>query len=503
MEDTHFIDKNPNEYEALAELQKRVIESMKEKSQFEEILQAYELAWNLRTEDFKAARQLGYKQYLHADSFDKDGNPMVSKIDILAIKGIREKRRKFLVDLKNQIKEVGLDKEENENGVNFITRVHNILKQVKDGYDNVRRHYNAHERVVNPTAIAQASSTSDPSTMCEEDAESVLLYIDRNDDDKIGWDEFMESFVACYGRWLMRLKQTVARLADKVSNPAMKERYSTEVAKVNNVQRMMAAAFRQTKRTLAQQQEQDMTARSSKTDASKRGMEKSEDDIRIISEYIDRLSDMRREKAKANSNLENTFILNDGVFSLSQLTSRGTNDSNSTSSFGIFSNLVDDNFYYTKNPDVAAAGIDPEAHYYSNGHLEGRDPNWWFDTSFYLQNNSDVANAQNASGLNPLEHFMTSGNLTRDPMSFFDTSFYLQTNPDVAAAGINPLLHYLENGFQETRSPYEGFSSSGYLRANPDVAAAGVNPLEHWIYHGRFEGRGQDSLFNYNEFDFF
>ena len=120
----------------------------------------------------------------------------------------------------------------------------------------------------------------------------------------------MESFVACYGRWLMRLKQTVARLADKVSNPAMKERYSTEVAKVNNVQRMMAAAFRQTKRTLAQQQEQDMTARSSKTDASKRGMEKSEDDIRIISEYIDRLSDMRREKAKANSNLENTFILN-------------------------------------------------------------------------------------------------------------------------------------------------------------------------------------------------
>ena len=96
-----------------------------------------------------------------------------------------------------------------------------------------------------------------PRELGKEDAESVLLYIDRNDDDKIGWDEFMESFVACYGRWLMRLKQTVARLADKVSNPAMKERYSTEVAKVNNVQRMMAAAFRQTKRTLAQQQEQE------------------------------------------------------------------------------------------------------------------------------------------------------------------------------------------------------------------------------------------------------
>jgi hypothetical protein len=208
---------------------------------------------------------------------------------------------------------------------------------------------------------------------------------------------------------------------------------------------------------------------------------------------------------KRTANLENV-ILNDGTFSMQQLASRGTNDSTSNtsnnSSVGNFSYLVDDAFYNSRNSDVAAAGIDPEAHYYNNGHLEGRDPNWWFDTSFYLQNNPDVANAQSSSGLNPLEHFMTSGNLTRDPMSSFDTSFYLQTNPDVAAAGINPLVHYLENGSKETRSPYEGFSSSGYLQANPDVAAAGVNPLEHFIYHGQFEGREQFSIYNYNQFDF-
>ena len=204
-------------------------------------------------------------------------------------------------------------------------------------------------------------------------------------------------------------------------------------------------------------------------------------------------------------NLENV-ILNDGTFPLQQLTSRGSNDpsgnNSSDNSFGNFSHLVNETFYRSKNPDVAAAGVDPTAHYYSNGHLEGRDPNWWFDTSFYLANNADVASAQLASGLNPLEHFMTSGNLTRDPMSLFDTSFYLQTNPDVAAAGINPLIHYLENGWKETRSPYEGFSSSGYLQANPDVAAAGVNPLEHWLYHGQFENRPQFAIFNYSEFDF-
>ena len=110
----------------------------------------------------------------------------------------------------------------------------------------------------------------------------------------------------------MRLKQTVARLADKVTNPAMKERYLAEVTKVNNVQRMMAAAFRQTKSTRARQ-EQQPTSRTNKTDASTRGLEKTDDDVRVISEYIDRMSDIRREKVKANSNLENTFIMNEGV----------------------------------------------------------------------------------------------------------------------------------------------------------------------------------------------
>ena len=43
----------------------------------------------------------------------------------------------------------------------------------------------------------------------------------------------------------------------------------------------------------------------------------------------------------------------------------------------------------------------------------------------------------------------------------------------------------------------------GFLQFNPDVAAAGLNPLEHWISHGQFEGRGQFGIFNYNEFDFF
>lgn len=39
------------------------------------------------------------------------------------------------------------------------------------------------------------------------------------------------------------------------------------------------------------------------------------------------------------------------------------------------------------------------------------------------------------------------------PNALFDPAAYLATNPDVAAAGVNPLLHFIEYGFQEGRLP--------------------------------------------------
>lgn len=52
------------------------------------------------------------------------------------------------------------------------------------------------------------------------------------------------------------------------------------------------------------------------------------------------------------------------------------------------------------------------------------------------------------------EHFMTKGwQDGRDPNYWFDTSFYLHSNPDVAASGQNPFLHYLANGRFEGRLP--------------------------------------------------
>jgi hypothetical protein len=49
--------------------------------------------------------------------------------------------------------------------------------------------------------------------------------------------------------------------------------------------------------------------------------------------------------------------------------------------------------------------MDPWRHYVQIGAREGRDPNAWFDTDWYLGSYPDVE----ASGMNPLDHFLRYG----------------------------------------------------------------------------------------------
>ena len=176
MEHTHFIDKDPNKYEALIHLQKEHIQSMKEE-QVHGVIDNFEQAWSLKTNDFRNARELGYRQFVHPENFDELGNPIPSHIDILAIKGIRDKQRTFLINLKNHSRDLKIHKKEpGDDGMTIVRRINNILKQLSDGYDNIRRHYTSFERVDNPTALPQFSTSGDPSTMDEEELEKTTPF---------------------------------------------------------------------------------------------------------------------------------------------------------------------------------------------------------------------------------------------------------------------------------------------------------------------------------------
>jgi len=71
----------------------------------------------------------------------------------------------------------------------------------------------------------------------------------------------------------------------------------------------------------------------------------------------------------------------------------------------------------------------------------------------------------------------------------FDTAYYLISNPDVRAAEVDPLDHFLLDGWREGRNPSRIFDVAYYLVTNPDVAASGMNPLLHYAWVGAQEGR--------------
>jgi len=67
--------------------------------------------------------------------------------------------------------------------------------------------------------------------------------------------------------------------------------------------------------------------------------------------------------------------------------------------------FFDISYYLSRNPDVAAAHVDPVKHYEQYGWHEGRNPSAQFSTSKYLAAYSDVR----AAGIDPLEHFLVHG----------------------------------------------------------------------------------------------
>lgn len=75
----------------------------------------------------------------------------------------------------------------------------------------------------------------------------------------------------------------------------------------------------------------------------------------------------------------------------------------------------------------------------------------------------------------------------------FDENYYLRHNEDVRTSGLDPIKHYIKNGWKEGLNPSERFDTNFYLETYPDVKNAGVNPLVHFIQFGSKERRNTHS----------
>jgi hypothetical protein len=167
---------------------------------------------------------------------------------------------------------------------------------------------------------------------------------------------------------------------------------------------------------------------------------------------------------------------------------------------------IDQEYYLATNPDVRESGADPVRHFVREGWREGRNPTADFNTNTYLALNEDVER----DGINPFYHYVIRGRDEGRPggeggrtdaveaeflkqeeilREHLDQEYYLATNPDVRESGMDPVRHYVREGWREGRNPAADFNTSIYLALNEDVRRDGINPFYHYIIRGRDEGR--------------
>lgn len=97
-----------------------------------------------------------------------------------------------------------------------------------------------------------------------------------------------------------------------------------------------------------------------------------------------------------------------------------------------------------------------------------------FDREYYLRNNLDVARAC----VDPIKHYLREGwRQGKNPNPYFDTAWYLEMYPDVKESGSNPLYHYLTAGWKQGYDPSPRFSINKYVSENPDLANIDAEPL--------------------------
>ena len=94
-----------------------------------------------------------------------------------------------------------------------------------------------------------------------------------------------------------------------------------------------------------------------------------------------------------------------------------------------------------------------------------------FDAAWYLQAYPDVA----AAGVDPLAHFLGFPAERRNPNALFDSLAWAQERDLDPTA--NALADYVEGG------AWKAPSTRAFVAAYPDVAAAGVTPLEWALKH--------------------
>jgi acyl-coenzyme A synthetase/AMP-(fatty) acid ligase len=158
--------------------------------------------------------------------------------------------------------------------------------------------------------------------------------------------------------------------------------------------------------------------------------------------------------------------------------------------------LFDPEWYLSKYPDIAQAGMDPLSHYLTLGWRENRTPSLIFNATLYASVCKDFRPGRQ----NPVLHYLLSGRFkasTRKAVrellvstedsekiiatGWFDAEWYSREYPTVAYHGRRPLEHYMAIGWMYDRKPFPDFDPEEFNRLYPSFKTGKSNPLRHLL----------------------
>ncbi|MFI2812269.1 glycosyltransferase [Microbulbifer sp. JSM ZJ756] len=154
--------------------------------------------------------------------------------------------------------------------------------------------------------------------------------------------------------------------------------------------------------------------------------------------------------------------------------------------------------YLEDHQDVRAAGVDPLTHYLNYGVHESRTlsqvhevpgcreiaESGLFLEDWYENQYEDLR----GEGLNLWEHFLTFGAQEgRNPNPYFDTSWYVETYGESIPDDECPLLFYARQGWKMGQNPSPKFDGTRY-REEYLGGAYEVEPLKHFLAEGKQGG---------------
>ncbi|MBO7719051.1 MAG: glycosyltransferase, partial [Methanosphaera sp.] len=181
--------------------------------------------------------------------------------------------------------------------------------------------------------------------------------------------------------------------------------------------------------------------------------------------------------------------------------------------YSILSNskYFDPIYYIEHNPNLSD-NDDAIDYYIRKGRYEDYPTSKYFDKKEYYRLNLDLK----TYGVDPVIHFTQNGHKEKRPFKrarlelsdlagfdskitdyynviydsdYFDEYYYMEENPEVEALDIDPMLHYILIGSDNGKNPSKYFSTNEYLRIYGDVKNSRINPLYHYLNNGIHEGR--------------